>query len=132
MPGGIGCFRLFNGSGGTVKYSRRESERGGLDVSLEFQGKVLSLSQNVSQSGMLCRTSRQLEELTILDIRFQLPRRDGHAAGPFWIECSGVVVRCEKTEADGIHSSPLPYEVAIYFDDISDTDRDILAGYVSC
>jgi hypothetical protein len=114
-----------------VKYSRRGSERSSLDVSFEFQGQVLSLSQNISQSGMLCRTSRQIEELTILDIRFQLPRLDGHTAGPFWIECSGVVVRCEKTEADGLHSSPLPYEVAIYFDDISDTDRDILAGYVT-
>lgn len=114
-----------------MKYSRRGSGRSSLDVSFEFQGQVLSLSQNISQSGMLCRTSRQIEELTILDIRFQLPRLDGHTAGPFWIECSGVVVRCEKAEADGLHSSPLPYEVAIYFDDISDTDRDILAGYVT-
>lgn len=132
MLGRIGCFRLFNGSEGNVKNSGRESERSNLDISFEFQGQVPSFSQNISQSGMLCRTSRQIEELTILDIRFQLPRRDGNTDGPFWIECSGVVIRCEKADVDGVNSSPLPYEVAIYFDDMSDEDRDILASYVSC
>lgn len=92
------------------------------DLTFEFLGRVPSLSENVSQSGMVCRTSRKIEEMTIVDIRFELPKLPDK-----WVECSGIVVNCEKKGAD---TATLPYEVAIFFDRISERDRTLLASFV--
>ena len=99
-----------------------------VDISFEFLGRVPSLSQNISKSGMLCRTSRRIEEMTILDIRFELPATRKYVAPETWVECSGVVVNCEKKGAD---TATLPYEVAIFFDRISEKDRKLLSDYIS-
>lgn len=97
-----------------------------LDVPIQFQGKVSSLTRNISQSGMLCRTSREIEEMTLLEVRFQLPGVNNHVPAN-WVECSGVVVRCERKAEDSVE---LPYEVAIFFDTISEENRTLLASYV--
>jgi hypothetical protein len=97
-------------------------------ISFEFLGRVPSLSQNVSKSGMVCRTSRKLEEMTILDIRFELPKTTEYVVPETWVECSGVVINCEKKGAD---TTALPYEVAIFFDRISEKDRELLSNYIS-
>lgn len=104
----------------------RRHSRSEIGIPLEFKGQVASLSKNISQSGMLCRTSRQINEMTLLDIRFQLPDIEKYAAERVWVECSGVVVRCEKKEPEDIE---LPYEVAIFFDRISDKNKNLLANY---
>ncbi len=103
----------------------RKHTRSQIDIPFDFQGEVSSLTQNISQSGMLCRTSRKIDELTLLDIKFQLPYISRHEAKKIWIECSGVVVRCEKKESEA-----MPYEVAIFFNHISDQNRDLLANYI--
>ncbi len=100
----------------------------GVGISFEFLGRVPSLSQNISKSGMVCRTSRKIEEMTILDIRFVLPETPQYVAPDTWVECSGVVVNCEKK---GAETATLPYEVAIFFDRISEKDRELLANYIS-
>lgn len=96
-------------------------------ISFEFLGRVPNLSQNISRSGMVCRTSRKIEEMTILDIRFELPKTPKYVAPETWVECSGVVINCEKKGAD---ATTLPYEVAIFFDRISEKDRELLS-YIS-
>jgi len=111
-----------------VEQQWRKHIRSQLDIPLEFQGKVSSLTQNISQSGMLCRTSREIDELTLLDIKFQLPYISKYEAKKIWIECSGVVVRCEKKE---VAAKDLPYEVAIFFNHMSTQNRNLLATYVS-
>ncbi len=105
----------------------RKHIRSQIDIPLEFHGEVSSLTQNISQSGMLCRTSREIDELTLLDIKFQLPYISRHEARRIWIECSGVVVRCEKKDSGAIN---LPYEVAIFFNHISDLNRNLLENYI--
>jgi len=100
----------------------------GVCLSFEFLGRVPSLSKNISKSGMVCRTSRKIEELTILDIRFELPTTPKYVAAETWVECSGVVINCEKKGAD---TATLPYEVAIFFDRISKKDRELLSDYIS-
>ena len=105
----------------------RKHSRSQIDIPFTFQGDVSSLTQNISQSGMLCRTSQEIDELTLLDIKFQLPYISKHEAKKIWVECSGVVVRCEKKEAETLK---LPFEVAIFFNHISDQNRALLADYV--
>lgn len=110
-----------------------KQNKGRSDKSLEIEGLVPGIPGNISQSGLLCRTSRRIDEMTLLDIKFRLPQvqyksieEDG------WIECSGVVVHCEKKEQESAAlSSELPYEIAIFFDRISDKYRDLLAMYAS-
>ena len=104
----------------------RKFNRSALGVCFDMQGQIASLSRNVSQSGMLCRTSRMLDEMTLLDIRFQLPISKNDQSRATWVECSGVVVRCEKKEYE---NREMPYEVAIFFDKISEKNKDILAEY---
>lgn len=101
--------------------------RSRLDIPLEFQGEIASLSKNVSQSGILCRTSRKIDEFTLLDLKFQLPTGREYTASRTWIECRGVVVRCEMKEPE---PADLPYEVAIFFNSISKKNRDLLANFI--
>jgi len=91
---------------------------------MEFQGKVAPISQNISESGMLCRTSRKIDEMTLLDIKFELPDSSSFSTNKRWVECRGVVVRCEKKE---LGNGELPYEVAIFFDTISEKNKGLLA-----
>lgn len=110
-----------------MKAEENADNSGPLNISFELQGEVYSLTQNISQSGMLCRTSRQIEEMTVVDIRFALPVMAKRAFPTTWVECSGVVVKCEKK---GTATAKLPYEVAIFFDRISERDRRLLASYI--
>ena len=103
--------------------TQHTKEQCAFDVSLEFPGEVSSLSQHVSQSGMLCRTSKKIKELTVLDIRLELPIQESGDCQPQWVMCSGVVVHCEKKNED---FSQLPYELTIFFDRISERDRNLL------
>lgn len=103
-----------------------------VDMPVDIEGFVPNFPQNISQSGLLCRTSRKIDEMTLLEVKFQLPRVEYSPIDKdIWIECSGVVVRCEKKETNNAESpTELPYEVAIFFDQISERHRDILARHV--
>lgn len=105
-----------------------ENKRSAMGISFEFLGRVPSLSQNISETGVVCRTSRKIEEMTVLDIRFELPKTQNYISPETWVECSGVVINCEKI---GAETATLPYEVAIYFDRMSEKDRDLLSRYIS-
>lgn len=107
--------------------AQRIKKKRALDVSLELHGEVSSLSQHVSQSGMLCRTSKKIKELTVLDIRLELPAKEVSDNKPQWIMCSGVVVHCEKKNEE---QSKFPYELTIFFDRISERDRNLLAKVI--
>lgn len=109
---------------GIAEYTKEKST---MDVSLEFPGEVSSLSQHISKSGMLCRTSRRIKELTILDIRLELPSLEEPESETRWLMCSGVVVHCEEKKEE---FSPLPYELTIFFDRISARDRNLLAEVI--
>ncbi len=109
------------------RYNRSNSEK-----PLEIEGFVSNFSENISQSGLLCRTSKKIDEMTLLSIKFQLPKVEyNNIDQDTWIECSGVVVRCEKKETNNVEpQTELPYEVAILFDRISEEYRSLLAKHV--
>lgn len=94
----------------------------------EFQGAVYRVTESISRSGMLCRTSRQLAELTLLDVRFQLPKIHDFASTSVWVECTGVVVHCEQTTEE---SGEMPFEVAIFFQSISEKNKVLLEDFLA-
>jgi len=94
----------------------------------EFGGSVSSLSKIISRSGMLCRTPMWIDEMTLLDIKFQLPDTGNGNNAKVWVECRGVVLRCERKDPGAVGH---PYEVEIFFHHISEKDRNLLADYVA-
>ncbi len=109
----------------------RRHNRSNSDMPIEIEGLVSSFS-NISQSGLLCRTSKKIDEMTLLDIKFQLPQVEYKTVDEgVWIECSGVVVRCEKKDNKNAElPGEMAYEVAIFFDQISERYRSLLARHV--
>lgn len=96
---------------------------------MAIEGQVTNSCENISQSGLLCYTKKPIEEMKVLDIVLELPleREDRVVATADNVECVGVVVRCNAVDRGG---SDELYEVAIYFNEISDYNRDKLARYV--
>jgi hypothetical protein len=57
--------------------------------------------------------------MTRVRLRFELPTREGSHR----VEGEGAVVRC-------VPRGDATYEVAIYFTDLSESDRERIAGFV--
>lgn len=77
---------------------------------------------NISSSGLLCRTSREIPTMSKIDMALVLPSRARtmHAEA---IKIKGVVVRNDKDERG--------YRTAIFFIEISATHRKKLEAYVN-
>jgi len=97
-----------------------------VEIPIEFEGRVSSIAHDLSRSGMLCRTSRQIAEMTLLEIQFALPGMEETPARN-WVKCSGVVVSCEKKDGGAVE---LPYELSIFFNTMSEEHRKLLSEYV--
>ena len=84
---------------------------------------TIASTHNLSASGAYCTLRRSIPLMTRLQVRFQIP---GHPRST-QIICQGVVVRVEP---------PVPtprrtrYKVAIFFNDMTDGDRAVIARYV--
>jgi hypothetical protein len=95
-----------------------------LPIALADQAEELvSQTKNVSASGAYCRLSRFVAPMTKLQIRFRVPVRPQ----PTWISCEGVIVRVEPPRQVPRRRS---YDVAIFFTDLAESDRAIVARYV--
>jgi len=81
-------------------------------------------SLNVSANGVYFASKAFIPLLTRLRITLELPEGAGSSSR---VACDGVVVR---TEPEVESASVAEYEVACYFTDMSDTDRDCLESYI--
>ncbi len=86
-------------------------------------GELLTTTHNLSASGAYCTVRKFLAPMTKLQVRLELP--GDHRPVP--IECQGVVVRVEPPEPVSRRST---YRVAIFFNDLSERNRDGLAQFV--
>ena len=80
----------------------------------------------MSASGLCFFLDRAIPEMTVLALRFELPRAEGGDGTGTLLECNGAVVRCERISPTLDH-----YEVAVFFHDVSDTLRRALEAYVA-
>ena len=89
----------------------------------DLAGELLTTTHNLSASGAYCTVRKFLAPMTKLQVRFELP--GDHR--PLSMECQGVVVRVEPPEPVSRRST---YRVAIFFNDLSERNRDELARFV--
>lgn len=110
-----------------MKRGFRKEKNSNVMIMADFEGTVDSVTKNISQSGILCQTSRKVDEMTLLDVKFELPKVERYRKESVWIECSGVVVRCKKMKKP---RENLDYEVSIFFSDMSEKNKKLLAHYI--
>ncbi|MBI2885366.1 MAG: PilZ domain-containing protein [Candidatus Omnitrophica bacterium] len=83
---------------------------------------VQTHTKNLSASGAYCTVNRFVRPMTKLKIKLDLP-----GAPAVHIYCEGVVVRVEPPhEQAGVSE----YHIAIFFSDLAERDRLLIAGYV--
>ena len=85
---------------------------------------IVTETQNLSCSGVCCRTNRRLDPMTKLKIHLLLPVRKNGKSVSKKISCCGVVVRAE-TVADGES-----FDTAIFFSDITPKDSQVVNEFI--
>jgi len=78
---------------------------------------------NVSASGVYCKIDREIPLMSRVKLVLMMPGR-----GKENIEVTGVVVRGHPVIIDG---ETRHYDLAIFFEDITPKDREIIASYIS-
>ncbi len=85
--------------------------------------EMATRTENISASGAYCSLPHFLPLMTKLEVRLELPG----SPKPKPIRCQGVVVRVHPPAATAQRTS---YDVAIFFNDLAERDRAVIAGYV--
>lgn len=95
--------------------------KAGFPVQLSMGGEVAPAQlRDISASGLLCETSRKVPVMTQVRLMLSLP---GSAADTHDVVCDGAVVRCLEIEDAGNR-----YETAIFFTNMDEDTRDLLAA----
>jgi len=76
---------------------------------------------NISESGLCCRFSDAIVEMTLVGMGIDLPGQESVC------DVQGAVVRCDKIR--GIN--PPTYEIGIFFTDMSDATRKAIQDFVT-
>lgn len=106
---------------------RRGSTRVPARLSMEIilgADRASAESLNVSANGVYFASRSYIPLLTRLRVTLELP---GDAGSTSRVSCDGVVVR---TEPENENPSTREYQIACYFTEISDGDRDRLESYI--
>jgi len=97
------------------------------DFAINVQGTGFDLvahTLNISASGIYCKVEKELPLMSRVNLRLIVP--DAKSAKT--IDVSGVVVREHPVIIDGRTKH---YDVAIFFDDLLQKDRDIISSYIT-
>lgn len=109
------------------RVERRESARVPARLSMEIilgNERASAESLNVSANGVYFASSAFIPLLTKLRVTLELP---GEGGATSQVACDGVVVR---TEPEQETASVREYQVACYFTEISEADRERLESYI--
>ena len=87
---------------------------------------ILTETKNISANGAYCPVRQPLPLMTKLDVVLLIPVAKNRSRAIKKLHCKGVVVRQEEARDNGTYS----WRVAIYFNEIKETDRKMLAAYV--
>ena len=98
----------------------------GLSLRLEAGNfDMLTHTLNLSASGIYCKVDKEIPLMSRVKLMLMLP---GQEKGPQGVELSGVVVRQHPVIIDGVIKH---YDVAIFFEDLSKRDRDMILNYIA-
>jgi len=110
-----------------TKVERRSAARVPARLAMEITlggGRARAETLNVSANGVYFASTSFIPLLTKLRITLELPEDDTKASQ---VTCDGVVVRTEpEVETAGEDD----YQVACYFTDMSENDRERLESYI--
>lgn len=84
---------------------------------------AIAETKNISASGAYCSLSTKIPEMTKLQIKLSIPNVGNLSSKR--IDCQGVVVRTENDEKNE------NYNIAIYFNDITECDKEYIRKYVN-
>jgi hypothetical protein len=112
-----------------VSEERRKSPRledEGLSLKLEGFDSVTH-TLNISPSGVYCKVEKELPLMSRLKLALVIPdpSKDG---GMKNMEVTGVVVRQHPVVIDGVTKH---YDVAIFFEDLSQQDKNAISAYIA-
>ena len=101
-----------------------------LDAAREEGGRshLVTESQNISASGVYCRSPHYLAPLSKVDLTIVLPKLPGGRGAKELIKCEGIVVRCEPATA---RRSERAFELACMFSGLDDRRRGMLDEFVT-
>ena len=106
---------------------RRKHPRVFAHIPIKIQqedGDMVTETKNISRCGVYCKVSQYVKPMTKLKINFLLPLKTGSKKATKNISCEGIVVRSEPVAGEK------SYNAAIFFNDISQKDSDLIAEYV--
>ena len=106
------------------KFPRIQDE--GLSLRLEGFDSVTH-TLNVSPSGVYCKVDKELPLMSRLKLALMIPdpsKEDGVKS----MEVTGVVVRQHPVVIDGTTKH---YDVAIFFEDLLQKDKEAISAYIS-
>lgn len=113
-----------------MTHVNRVMQKRDISVPLKIQDKDTSIvteTINITSSGAYCKTDKPLPLLSKVVLTLLVPQYTKKRKQDRKIECKGTVVRTHPVFIDGKAQS---YDVAIYFDELSDTDRRFIAKYI--
>jgi hypothetical protein len=88
-----------------------------IELNFEKEEFVAASGVNISELGVMCRTSRYLDEGARVFLMFSLVC----PACESTIQCEGIVIHCKKTGAS--------YSIGIEFSDLKPADREMIQLY---
>ena len=107
------------------KFPRVKDE--GLSLKLRLDDfDSITHTMNISSSGVYCKLDKELPLMSRVRLMLMIPdpAREGALKD---LEVDGVVVRQHPVTMDGVIKH---YDVAIFFEDLSEKDKETIAAYI--
>lgn len=115
------------------KVERRERPRADASLSMrvesqeEVHSQIVTETQNISASGIYCRSPHYLAPMSKVALTIVLPRLPGHSHAQELVKCEGIVVRC-TSDAKRTHH---PFQLACMFTGLDTKRRALLEDFVA-
>jgi len=88
---------------------------------------IVTETRNISGNGVYCAVDKEIPPMTKLRIIMFVPVKKNNKKTMKKIICRGVVIRRESTGNIDRHK----HNIAIYFNEIKESDRKIILSYVN-
>lgn len=107
------------------KFPRIEDDS--LSVKLEGFDSITH-TLNISPTGVYCKVDKELPLMSRVKLMLIVPDASKDKGAVKNIEVSGIVVREHPVIIDGVIKH---YDIAIFFEDLSPSDKEIISAYIS-
>ena len=111
------------------RFPRIKDNKVSLKLKTDQFESAISQSLNISASGVYCKIDKELPLMSRVKIILMLPEKSPEAPHKAQkIETEGVVVREHPVIENG---KIMHYDVAVFFDNLSAKDREVIKKYIS-